>query len=83
MNIVNYTNGTGEYIKCLKMETDCFIRQRVTVKKGRILNKSKQLHLSFYVGIEPPRQSGSFLRSPKACRSGNPYWRVCDTMLSV
>jgi hypothetical protein len=30
MNIVNFTNGTVEYIKCLKMEIDCFIRQRVT-----------------------------------------------------
>jgi len=23
MNIVNYTNGTAEYIECLKMGTDC------------------------------------------------------------
>jgi hypothetical protein len=37
MKILNFTNGTGEYIKCLKMEIDCFIRQRGTVGKSRNL----------------------------------------------
>jgi hypothetical protein len=30
MIIVNFTNGTGEFIKYLKMDIDRFIMQRVT-----------------------------------------------------
>jgi hypothetical protein len=38
LNVVNFTNGTGEYIKCLKMEIDCFIRQMGIDGKARDLD---------------------------------------------
>jgi hypothetical protein len=41
MNRLSFTNGTGEYIKCLKTEIDCFIRQRGTYGKSSNLVYSR------------------------------------------
>ena len=38
MNILSFTIGTGEYIKCLKPETDCLIMQGKGERSGNLIN---------------------------------------------